>query len=45
MGDKLLGIYPGDDFPNLAPKAKATKANKQARIHQTEKLLHSKENR
>jgi len=26
MGDKLFGIHLGDDFPNLAPKAKATKA-------------------
>ena len=26
MGDKLLGIHLGDDFPNLAPKAKATEA-------------------
>ena len=40
---ELPDTGPGNDFSDLTPKAKAKKANVNKKLHQTNKLLHSKE--
>ena len=45
MGSKFCDTSLGDEFLDLTPKAKVTKAkNKEVGLHQTKNLLHSKGN-
>ena len=45
LGSKLLGLSHGNDFFEFDTKSKGNKSkNKQVKLHQMRKFLHSKEN-